>query len=307
MDVLSDVLRLLRLRASVFFHSSFCGVWAVDTSGSNRATFHLVARGACWLHLPTQEEPIALRSGDLIVFPRDAQHVIHDNPEPPPTVPSSGVFQSGSDGASTSLVCGYFEFDSPQVNPILDALPDVVHIKSENAANAAWLDTLIRFISTETESDLPGSDAVVDKLSDVLFIQVVRTHMREGNAEQGFLATLADPSINRTLRAVHQNPGSRWSVETMAERAGMSRSAFAKRFQQLMDMTPMFYVAHWRMQRAYDLLASSNQSVAAIAESFGYQSEASFSKAFKQHIGVGPGSIRRRSDRNKNNSGSLNQ
>ncbi len=293
MDVLTDVLRLLRLKASVFFHSNFCGAWSVDSSGSGKATFHLVARGACWLHLQDQDEPVALRGGDLIVFPRDARHIINDSPEPPVPGLPRGVVEPGGEGPSTSLICGYFEFDSSQVNPLLDALPDVVHIRNESVSNAVWLDTLVRLISLETESDSPGSDAIVDKLSDVLFIQVVRTYMRESGTHHGLLAALGDPQIYRALQVVHENPGEQWSVESMAGHAGMSRSAFARKFQQLTEITPMHYVAHWRMQRAYDVLASTRQSVASVAEMFGYLSEASFSKAFKQHIGVGPGVVRK--------------
>lgn len=293
MDVLSDVLRLLRLRASVFLHSDFCGTWTVDSSGSGKATFHLVAHGNCWLHLPGAHQPQALAAGDLVVFPRDARHIISGSTAPLPDETPPGIVTSGGEGASTSLICGYFEFDSPQVNPLLDALPDAVHIRSEQADNAIWLDTLVRLISLETEVDSPGAEAIVDKLSDVLFVQVVRTYMRENGPPQGLLAALSDTQIYRALQAVHLSPGSAWSVEILAMEAGMSRSAFARRFQQLMNITPMHYVAGWRMQRAYDVLAEGRQSVAAVAETFGYQSEASFSKAFKQHVGVGPGAVRK--------------
>lgn len=293
MDVLSDILRLLRLRASVYFHSDFCGTWTVDSSGSGKATFHLVADGNCWLHTEGEQEPLALAAGDLVVFPRDARHVISDSPEPLLADTPPGVVRAGGAGASTSLVCGYFEFDSPQVNPLLDALPDTVRIHSDQADNAIWLDTLVRLIRLETGSDSPGADAIVDKLSDVLFVQVVRTYIRENGPPQGLLAALSDVQVCRALKAVHASPGSAWSVETLAQEAGMSRSAFARRFQQLMNVTPMHYVAGWRMQRAFDVLAEGRQSVAAVAETFGYQSEASFSKAFKQHLGVGPGAVRK--------------
>lgn len=293
MDVLSDVLRLLRLRASVFFHAGFCGNWSVDSSGGGKATFHLIARGACWLHMSGRGEPIALRGGDLVVFPRDAVHVISANAERPELPAHSGVIPGDGEGARTSLICGYFDFDSPQANPVLSALPDVLHIRGEDAANAGWLDLLMRLIAAETEADEPGSDVIVDRLSDVLFIQVIRNHMRERAEQRGLLAALADRRISRALESLHESPGVAWSVERLADIAGMSRAAFAKRFQELMAMPPMSYVTHWRMQRACELLRSSELSVAAIAESSGYQSEAAFRKAFRQQVGVGPGAIRR--------------
>lgn len=293
MDVLSDVLRLLRLRASVFFHASFCGAWSVDSSGENKATFHLIARGACWLHMPSVKVPIPLRGGDLVVFPRDAVHVISASPELAELPPHSGVIASGGEGPSTSLVCGYFEFDTSLANPILSALPDVVHIRGEEAGNAGWIDLLMRFIAAETENAAPGSDVLVDRLADVLFIQVVRTAMRDQATSTGLLATLADRKISRAMQSLHEAPEAIWTVEKLAETAGMSRAAFAKRFQELMGMAPMTYVTHWRMQRAYELLRQGEKSVAMIAEQSGYQAEAAFRKAFKQYMGFGPGAVRR--------------
>lgn len=293
MDVLSDVLRLMRLRASVFFHADFVGDWSVDSSGSGTPTFHLVARGGCWLHLPGDSGVISLGSGDLVMFPRDARHVISNSDTPPDIEAHSGVRQSGDGGAATSVICGYFAFANAHANPILDALPDVMHLRGDDADNADWLDRLIRLISAELENDYAGNAAIIDKLADVLFIQLVRSHIRRHGCHHGLLAALADARIDKALQVVHEQPGGAWSVETLAAQAGMSRSAFAKQFQLLMDMPPMQYVAHWRMQRAYDLLSSGNESVARVADLSGYRSEASFSKAFKQYMGVGPGAVRK--------------
>lgn len=293
MDVLSDVLRLLRLRASVFFHASFCGAWSVDSSGENKATFHLIAGGTCWLHMPSSSHPIALRGGDLVVFPRDDVHVISASSEPVTLAPHSGVVSSGGEGPSTSLVCGYFEFDTPLPNPILSALPDVVHIRSDETGNPNWIDVLMRFIAAETDKSEPGADVVVDRLSDVLFIQVIRIYMRDHAGSIGLLAGLSDQKISQALQSLHANPELSWTVERLAETACMSRAAFAKRFQELMGVAPMAYVTHWRMQRAHELLRQGALSVASIAERSGYHAEAAFRKAFKQYMGFGPGAVRR--------------
>ena len=293
MDVLSDVLGLLRLSARVFFHSSFCGSWSVNTAGSGIATFHLVARGACWLHMPETGQSISLRGGDLIVFPRDAMHVISDKPELPDSLERGVVRGAENNGPSTSLICGYFEFGNLQINPVLDALPDAVHILGEDADNATWLNTLMRFLISDTEAATDGSAVVIDRLSDVLFVHVVRTFMKQSDPESGFLAALIDGRIGKALREIHSKPGFRWSVGSLADKSGMSRSSFAKRFQNLMEMTPMYYVTHWRMQRAWDELGAGSRSVATLAEKYGYASEVSFRKAFKKHIGKGPGAVRR--------------
>jgi AraC-like DNA-binding protein len=236
--------------------------------------------------------PIALRGGDLLVFPRDALHVISASAESPRLIPHSGVVRDEGEGPSTTLVCGYFEFDSPLMNPVLTALPEVIHIQSDLAHNT-WLDPLLRLIADETGRDDLGADVAVDRLSDVLFIQVVRHCMRDSSGRMGLLAALADRKIARALSALHDAPESSWKVETLAAQAGMSRAAFARRFQQLMAMTPMAYVTHWRMQRAHEWLRSGELSMAAIAERSGYQSEAAFRKAYKQHSGVAPGAVRR--------------
>lgn len=293
MDVLSDILRLLRLRANIFFHANMCGGgWSLDSSGSGRATFHLIARGNCWLHRP-DTAPLPLHGGDLVVFPRDAAHIISADADCPQRPANSGVIEGDGAGPSTHVVCGYFDFDSPQANPLLAALPDILHIRGEVAATRGWLDMLLRLIATESERDAAGRDVVIDRLADVLFIQVIRAYMQDHQDTQGLLAALADARINRALQALHAAPEQGWSVAVLAEVAGMSRAAFAKRFQALVGQSPMSYLAHWRMQRAYEWLRTTDRSVAAIAEQCGYQTEASFRKAFKQHMGVGPGAARR--------------
>lgn len=293
MDVLSDILRLLRLRANIFFHANMCGGgWSLDSSGSGRATFHLIARGSCWLHRPGVA-PVPLQGGDLIVFPHDAVHVISAHEQRPAVAAHSGVIEGDGNGPATRVVCGYFDFDSPQANPLLAALPEVVHIRGETAATQDWLDMLLRLIAAESERDAAGRDVVIDRLADVLFIQVIRAYMQDHQDSQGLLAALADQRINRVLQAVHAAPEQAWSVAQLADIAAMSRAAFAKRFNELVGQAPMTYVAHWRMQRAYEWLRTTDRSVAAIAECCGYQTEAAFRKAFKQHMGVGPGAVRR--------------
>ncbi|PHS69271.1 MAG: hypothetical protein COB23_06525 [Methylophaga sp.] len=299
MDVLSAILKLLRLKASVYFHANFCGAWSLHPPESNKATFHIIQRGTCWLHMADDSDPVTLRSGDLIFFPRATKHIITDTSESPPKSLELGIISDpDSVGPTTKIICGHFEFESNLVNPILTALPDVIHIRSDDPENAVWLDSLIGFIYRETESDSLGSTAVVDKLCDVLFVQIIRSWINKKETDQGFLAALADPQLYQALQQFHSSPHAAWSVELLAAKAGMSRSAFAKRFQSIMGITPMYYVAHWRMQRAHEMLVTSNKSIAQIAEYFTYQSEASFRKAFKQHMGIPPGAVRKSKEKN---------
>ena len=303
MDIVSDILHLLSLRASVYFHSRLCGHWAINGANEYSATFHLIARGNCWLHIPSKQQRIPLTSVDLLVFPRDIVHSISHSD----TTPINEQFErtlasellnstdttSVNASAETSLICGYFDFDSPLANPLLNAMPDVLHIKSEDPGRSSRMNSILRFITTETESDLPGSDSVVDKLSEILFIHVIRAFMQQQESNTGLLAALTHPQINKSIQDVHRRPEYQWSLDSLAAVAGMSRSSYASHFKQLTHITPMQYVTEWRMQLAYERLRSGSEPVSKIAESAGYYTEASFRKAFKQHMGIPPGSVRK--------------
>ncbi len=294
MDVLSDVLQLLRLKAHVYFYANFCGAWSISSPNSNQAKFHIVERGTCWLHMADGGEPITLRSGDLVFFATNARHIITESPVKPDYELAAGIiFDKDNSGPTTRIICGNFDFESNLMNPILSTLPDVVHIQSNDPTNTIQLESLMRFIYLETESDTLGATAVVDKLCDVLFVQIIRSWLNKNQSQQGFLAALADPQLHQALKQFHAKPGEIWTVGSLARQAGMSRSAFAKRFQTIMAKTPMDYVAHWRMQCAYELLITTNKSMAQLAEMFSYQSEASFRKAFKHHIGLTPGVVKK--------------
>lgn len=294
MDTLSDYLKTFRLNAHVYLHKDFCGSWAVDSSGEKKATFHMIARGTAWLHLPGDDEPVALRSGDVVVFPHDAVHTISNSEvPPPPELPRNQPATKDEVGPRTSLICGYFEFERHQWNPLLNALPEVMVIKSEETANMGLMDDIIRNIVYETETEGAGSDVVIDKLSEVLFIHVVRSYMQKQSTSQGIIAALADKQISSAIAAFHAKPGSPWSVESLAKEANMSRSAFADRFSKLVNMTPMQYVSCWRMQLAHEQFLTTSASVLQVSEQVGYQSETTFARAFKRHFGYGPGAARR--------------
>ena len=172
-------------------------------------------------------------------------------------------------------------------------MPDLIHIKNEDPARTSMLDSILRFITTETESAQPGADVIVDKLSEILFIHVIRAYMQQSGVKTGLLAALSDTKLGRVIKAVHEDPAFSWSVSNLAEKAGMSRSAFASHFQTISGITPMQYVTNWRMQTAFEKLRTGKDSAARIAEQSGYQTEASFRKAFKKHMGIGPGAVRR--------------
>jgi AraC-like DNA-binding protein len=296
-DALTDILRRLRLRAEVFLHARFCGAWVVDIGGQGKAAFHVVAQGDCWLHLPDRE-PRPLGRGDLVVLPRDAPHTISNQPQAPgPGIPRNRPALADDSGPSVSLICGYFAFGSRAWNAVVDALPEVLVLRPGEAGDAQARETLIGLLINEAEAASAGSAVVLDRLADALFVLAVRAAMDQGTAQTGILAAVADRHLSRALRALHGDPAHPWTLETLARQAGLSRSAFAARFHALTGLTPMRYLARWRLQLARDWLSEGGLGLMDVAERAGYGSEAAFSRAFKRELGLTPGQARRGPER----------
>ena len=295
-DALTAILQRLRLRAGVYVHADFCGTWAVDTSGQRKVPFHLIGRGSGWLHTDDTQEPRLLDAGDLVVFPHDAHHVISSSAGLPPATVINRPIDPQAQGPVTSMLCGYFEFQSKAVWPLLDRLPNAIVLDIHETGRVMGTHSLIQLIISELENASPGADAAVNELAYVLFIHVLRAQMQQAtdqNLDHSLLGALSDPKIGQALNLIHAEPASEWTLKRLAKEAGMSRSAFAEQFRQRVGMTPMRYVTEWRMQEAVDLLQTSDLSIAAIAELCGYTSEVAFRKAFRSVIGVPPGRFKR--------------
>lgn len=285
-DVIRDLLGAYSLSAKVYPEVTYCGSWSLSTPGSRRAAFHLVGRGACWLHLP-QGAPTRLDAGDLLMIPRDAWHLLCGSPKP-------GVAPlSAATGPDVSITCGYFELGGTRANPILEALPDVVVVRPRDESEREGVAHLIGLLRMEARAPETGTGIVLDKLAEVLFAMVLRAHMESSGEKHGFLAALTDSRVGRALAAIHRQPDNPWHTDTLAAMAGMSRTAFVTSFSQLIGVPPMHYVAALRMRRAAALLKDPRNSVAAIAARLGYRSEAAFRRAFKRLEGLGPGALRR--------------
>lgn len=304
MDALTDILKSLRLSGGVYFRCELSSPWGMDIGQTSVAEFHVVARGSCWLKLTDEKSLVCLEAGDVVVFPHGHAHVLLDAPESV-ALPMKAVIGNqktenygpvvyGGGGMLANILCGYFEFDRKIRSPLLDALPPFIHIKGADATELSWLQTTINFICYETRAAGHGTEAVVNRLVEVLFIQIMRAYITQSTMPLGILGAIADAKVGLALNAMHQKPEYNWSLEDLAQQAGMSRTAFAQRFHTLAGQTPMHYLTIWRMQKAKELLESSNMTMPAIAEQTGYQSEASFSKAFKKCMGISPGACRRK-------------
>lgn len=306
MDALTDILNTLKLKSSLYFRTELTAPWGVAVPAHGRvARFHIVIRGQCWLHIDGQAAPIQMANGDLVIIPHGAGHTItdHADSEIKPladvldevSYTGSGPLVYGGGGAGCCLVCGEFAFDEVNSHPLLDNLPARLFIKGDQSYNTKWLDSAIGFIAHEAASSKAGANAIIDRLSEIILIQVIRATLAQAQEQIPFLSAFHDEKINRVLSHIHNEPAADWNVERLGQLVNMSRTAFSNRFAHLTNMTPLQYVIFVRLQKASQLLCHSQQSLFNIADSVGYQSEAAFSLAFKRQFGIRPGEYRKQS------------
>ena len=313
-DVLSDVLRAVRLSGAVYFDFELSSPWVTEAPlsreiaekvmpGAQRVIeYHLIARGTCWGHA-VGEEPIRLGEGDLIVFPQGDAHVLSSAPglraapdlsffaRPSTQLPL--VYEFGGGGPERArIVCGFLGCDERPYNPLLTALPTVIHLAAGPHATTGWLSTL-HIAVKESGSARAGGENVLARLSELLFVEAIRRYLETlPPAQTGWLAGLRDPVVGQALAALHGQATEAWTVERLARLVGLSRSVLAERFTEMVGQPPMQYLALWRMQLASRLLLEGGQ-VAAVASAVGYESEAAFSRAFKKLVGQAPAAWRR--------------
>tara|TARA_R110001599_G_scaffold353512_1_gene593499 strand:- start:97442 stop:98347 length:906 start_codon:yes stop_codon:yes gene_type:complete len=299
MDVLADVLTTLRLRGTVYFQSDFGAPWGMYIKAGPVANFHLVVKGRCWLRGPGQGNMRELRQGDLVVLAHGDGHALLHRPDAS-APPADAVIgddkkrsqspQYGGEGEITRLICGHYEYERAGRHPLLRALPPLIHLTGDQQTE--MIATASQLVVTESNSLEKGSGAIVDRLAEILFIQVVRGYAALLPEEQGFLAALAEPAMATALVLLHEQPARDWRLEDLARDCGVSRTKLGERFKQTLGIAPMQYLTEWRMHKARELLTSDNASIAQVAASVGYSSEFSFSKAYKRVFGETPGSVR---------------
>jgi AraC-like DNA-binding protein len=319
-DVLSDVLRAVRLTGAVYFDLDLSSPWVVEAPPSREIAgrvmpgaamvieYHLIAEGSGWGHA-VGHEPIRLREGDVILFPQGDAHVLssapglRDRPDlskfvrPSPSRPLPIVYQFGGGGAERArIVCCFLGCDERPYNPLLGALPATIHLAAgDSGSRSGWLGSLLRIAANESGNASPGNQNVLVRLSELMFVEAIRRYIETlPPGETGWLAGLRDPAIGEALGAMHAAPAEPWTVERLARSVGVSRSILAERFTELVGQPPMQYLALWRMQLASRLLAGGCR-VAEAAASAGYESEAAFSRAFKKRMGCSPAAWRRES------------
>ena len=315
-DTLSEVLRAVRLTGAVFFSVDAAAPWVAEEPSSIEIApfimagvehvmeYHVVTAGSCWGGLPG-EQPLRLEAGDVIVFPHGDSHVISSAPgmrsapdlEPfrradQARLPISLQLDGGGDERS-KLICGFLGCDARPFNPLLTTLPRVLHLPRRSAEDGV-LEQLVKLALAESLAARAGGECVLARLSELLFVEVVRRYIAALPPENvGWLAGLRNESIGRVLGKLHARPAHPWSLDELAREVGVSRSVLAERFAHFVGIPPMQYLAQWRMQLAASLLASSSIGLSEIADRVGYGSEAALSRAFKRWVGMPPAEWRR--------------
>ncbi len=327
-DTLSDLLRAVRFRGAIFYNIDGASPWvaeappakdiipAIMPGADHMIEFHAIVKGSCWAAV-VGEPPTRLEEGDLVLFPQGDPHVMSSAPglrgqatdiafffsPRPPQLPYALSMQGETlttarlDGGGrdrAKIVCGFLGLDAKPFNPLLSALPRVLKIPGSTLGSDSWVSMFMKSVVAESNQRRPGGEAVLERMSEMLFVEVLRRYIDSLPPEEtGWLAGTRDPAVGRALSLLHERPAEPWTMERLGEAAGLSRSSLHERFVHFIGQPPMQYLTQWRMQLAAGMLRDTNAKIVEIALEVGYESEAAFSRAFKRVVGVAPGSWRR--------------
>lgn len=300
-DVLADVLGRVRLQGRVFCCADLSAPWSLALPGGPDVHFHVVEHGGGYLRIHGEGGATALGSGDLVIVMGGGGHVLSDGAGVP-AVPLGQLVElgggrrhrlrHGGGGAETRLVCGAFRFEAVPGDPLLGVLPAVLHVRAERARG--WLAPALDLLMHEARHPGPGSEMLLTRLTDVVFVQAVRAWVEEQpKGHGGWLGALRDPQIGAALGLIHRQSGRPWTVASLAREVALSRSPFAARFTALVGEPPLAYLTRWRMLVAADLLRRGELHVGEVGRRVGYESEPAFSKAFRRWFGAPPVTYRR--------------
>ena len=326
-DTLSDVLRVVRLRGAVFFNISGSSEWAAEAPAAKELVpmlmpgvdhvieYHAVAQGSCWAGIPGGPS-VQLFAGDVVMFPHGDAHVVSSAPgmrgntdmswlsdaqveQQPLQVAFKGSNAMHSvpieRSADATIVCGFLGCDLQPFNPLIAALPRMLHLRADG--DNAWIAGFTQQAVAESHARRPGGEAMLARMSEMMFVDAVRRYAdRLPEHSAGWLAGLRDRFVGRALALMHEHPAQDWTIDELGRRIGLSRSALHERFVQLVGVPPMQYLAQWRMQAAARALLETRATVASIALDVGYESEAAFARAFKRLVGKPPAAWRRERD-----------
>ena len=319
MDPILDVLRTIKLSGVVFLRANLGGEYGIEmppptfshptvkplTPEHRLVMFHIVREGQGYLEVQGSV-PRKLDTGDLILVFDHVTHSMVDSPgratvkSEELVVRSSGAappaVEVGEGPRTMRLICGMLQFVERGVNPVIHSLPAFLHIPRESGPSTPWLRANVDHLVAEAETGRPGNDTVLSRLTELLFMETLRGYLQTlPPSERGWFAALKDPIVGTGIRLIHESPAHPWTVAELAKKSGASRSAFADRFTELLDTSPIAYVTQWRIRLATNLLSESDAPIGAIANEVGYESESAFNRAFKREVGATPAAWRKRS------------
>ena len=315
MDVLSEVLKAVKLDGAVFFHGEFASPWCVrepdagtmaaylPTPSGHIIIFHLLLEGQGYVRLEHEDRAVPLTAGDIIILTHGDVHCMGNGPPVPPMDTSEQLRQILTEGRMlsqlagggevTKLICVYLTCDAQLCRVVLAGLPAMLKVNIRDTPSGQWLENTLRYSVDHAEASGPGGAAVIAKLSEALFVETLRRYIAQlPHTQTGWLAGVRDPDVGKALALLHQRPAQPWTIATLAAEVGVSRSVLAERFQHFLADTPIGYLTRWRLHLAAQLLTSTSKSVAEVAGDIGYESEPSFNRAFKREFGLPPARFR---------------
>ena len=317
MDAVSDVLRVAHLTGGVFLHAEFFAPWCLAGRlspehcapalgpASHLIIYHYVIEGSFRIRVEGEDgKGLVVGAGEIVLLPRNDLHLIGSDLSLPPVVgsdiihpPTDGGLLSihhGGAGERTRMICGFLGCNSAKGNPVISTLPPLLKLNVEQGGAAEWIRSTFQYAAEEVSAGRVGSETVLAKLSELLFVEAVRRYAETlPDGQTGWFAGLREPFVARALALLHRDVTRRWTVDDLGREVGLSRSALADRFIRLIGVPPMHYLASWRMEVAAQKLRNTNASLAQVAEIVGYDSEAAFSRAFKKAFGTAPATWRR--------------
>jgi len=315
MDALSEILKVIRLDSAIFFNAEFSEPWCLCSPeartiaptlapGSGHVIiYHLLCEGRAYARLE-DGEPVWLEAGDLVTFPHGHAHLLGngrasttiDGGAALPGILAVGlqVMRVGGGGEPSRFICGFLSCDPQMSHAFLGGLPPILKVSIRNDDSGQWLENSLKFSVTEAANGREGAGAMLAKLSEVVFAETLRRYMRALPPEQtGWMAGARDPEVGRALTLLHHRHAEPWTVASLAQEVGLSRTVLAERFRHFLGEPPMAYLTRWRLRLGARSLTSTSRGVAEIAMDVGYESEASFNRAFKREYGVPPARYRR--------------
>ncbi len=301
MDVLTDILNSAGLRKSLLLRRAFYKPWSMRFPCERSMGFHIITHGSAYINAPKFEEAVKLERGDVILIKRGFEHVIATHPslEPVDECPTTSSVSEESDVSPLAvIVAGLYQFQTPPIHPLFNELPEWIVIRAGDIPAHSPLYATQQLMSAELSQEGQGSESVVKALVDVMFHYILRDWLtRQVHKQGGEVAhwgqVFKDKALSRAIENIHARPEQEWNLETLAKTSGLSRAAFAQRFKRLAGDTPAHYLARVRIQRAMDLLRSTDDNMEKIAERVGYGDPFVFSKVFKRIQGVSPREFRK--------------